>query len=146
MAEKFAGFPGPEVVHSCWMAEKFPLGTSEMRLMGKNIESGRHWRCVAEAEGWLHQKGHSEGQDSKVTKQLCSLDKQLGWSSTSFPSPLNRLCSRNNIHTRKRSPPSSCRVPLMHGLVSYSLSGGAYRVCSVRAETEGWIWSRRAIM
>lgn len=70
MAEKFAGFPGTEVVHSCCMAEKFPLGTSEMRLMGKNIESGHHWPCAAGAEGCLHQKGHSEGQDSKVTKQL----------------------------------------------------------------------------
>lgn len=29
MAEKFAVFPGPEVVHSCWVAEKFPLGTRD---------------------------------------------------------------------------------------------------------------------
>ena len=29
MAEKFAVFPGPEVVHSCWAAEKFPLGTRD---------------------------------------------------------------------------------------------------------------------
>lgn len=104
MAEKFAVFPGSEVVHSCWVAEKFPLGTSEMRLVGKNVESEHHWQCAAGAEGYLHQKGHSEGQDSKVTKQLCTLDMQLGQSSTSFPSPPNRLYSMNKIHTRKRSP------------------------------------------
>lgn len=96
MAEKFAWFPGPELVHSCWAAEISPLGTGEMRLVGRYTESGRHWQCKAWSAWCLHRKGHGKARTPRSPSNhapwACSLDR----APLSVPST-DRFCSRNKI-------------------------------------------------
>lgn len=85
MAEKFPGFPGPGLVHSSWAADSSPLGTGEMRLVGRCVGSGHHCPRRACSTGCLQQEGPGEGQGCRVTKPLCPLSMQLPQSNTQRP-------------------------------------------------------------